>query len=107
MAPSAQYEERTLPIIGGHEKARTRAKKPYTYSGSLDSFQQINSTPIIGREILGLHIKDLLKSPDSDTQIRDLAITGTHFPCIHVPFEVIRIPISNLLMKFPNEASFS
>lgn len=76
MAPSAQYEELALPIIGGHEKARTRATKPYTYSGSLDSFKHNDSTPIIGREIIGLQIRDILQSPESDAKIRDLAITG-------------------------------
>jgi hypothetical protein len=76
MAPSAQFEETTLPIVGGNSKARTLATKPYTYSGSLDAFQHNDSTPIIGREILGLQISDVLKSADSDAQIRDIAITG-------------------------------
>jgi hypothetical protein len=64
------------PIRGGHEKARPRVTQPLTYSGSLDSYEQHDSTPSIGREIPTLQIKKLLSSPESDTLIRDLAITG-------------------------------
>jgi hypothetical protein len=65
-------------IRGGHEKARPRATQPLTYSGSLDAYDQNDSTPSIGREIPGLQIKKLLSSADSDTLIRDLAISGKY-----------------------------
>lgn len=63
-------------IVGGHEKARRQSTKPLVYSGSLDSFKQNDFTPSIGREIPGLQIEKILTSPDADTLIRDLAITG-------------------------------
>ena len=72
-------------IRGGHEKARPRGTQPSTYSGSLDSYEQHDSTPSIGREIPTLQINKILNAPDADTLIRDLAITGkisllsTHF----------------------------
>ncbi|KAH9210308.1 putative TfdA family taurine dioxygenase [Leptodontidium sp. 2 PMI_412] len=62
-------------IIGGHEKARRQSTKPVVYSGSLDSFEHNDSTPTIGREIPGLQIEKILTSPESDSLIRDLAIT--------------------------------
>ncbi len=76
--PSAQPLAVHPSIRGGNEKARPRITQPITYSGSLDSFKQIDSTPTVGREIPDLQIKKLLSSPDSDTLIRDLAITGKY-----------------------------
>ena len=74
--PSA-IETATPPSIrGGHEKARPRTTEPAVYSGSLDSYQQNDFTVSIGREIPDLQIKKILTSPDADTLIRDLAITG-------------------------------
>ncbi|KAF8856096.1 putative TfdA family taurine dioxygenase [Acephala macrosclerotiorum] len=64
-----------LAIRGGHEKARPREAGPFKYSGSLDSYEQFDSTPTVGREIPTLQIKSLLNSPNADTLIRDLAIT--------------------------------
>jgi len=73
--PSAQPSTPPPSIRGGNDKARPRATKPFTYSGSLDSYEQNDSTPTVGREIPGLQIKKLLSSPDADTLVRDLAIT--------------------------------
>src|SRR6187402_437168 len=74
--PSAQPSTPPPAIRGGHEKARPRTTGPYIYSGSLDSYEHIDSTPSIGREIPALQIKQISASPDADTLIRDLAITG-------------------------------
>jgi hypothetical protein len=73
--PSTPPPEKAA-ILGGHEKARPRTTEPYTYSGSLDVYEHNDSTPTVGREIPGLQIKKILTSPDADTLIRDLAITG-------------------------------
>jgi hypothetical protein len=74
--PSAQPPTPPPSIRGGNDKARPRATQPFTYSGSLDSYEQNDSTPTIGREIPGLQIRKLLSSSDADTLVRDLAITG-------------------------------
>jgi hypothetical protein len=74
--PSAQPASPPPSILGGNEKARPRATQPFTYSGSLDSYEHTDSTPTVGREIPTLQIKKILSSPDADTLIRDLAITG-------------------------------
>tara|TARA_R110002060_G_scaffold20356_1_gene27711 strand:+ start:1172 stop:1423 length:252 start_codon:yes stop_codon:yes gene_type:complete len=76
--PSADPIPEPIPstIVGDHEKARRQSTKPLVYSGSLDSFKHNDFTPSIGREIPGLQIEKILTSPDADTLIRDLAITG-------------------------------
>jgi hypothetical protein len=74
--PSAQPSTPPPAIVGGNDKARPREVGPFISSGSLDSYEQNDITPSIGREIPGIQIKELLTSPDSDTLIRDLAITG-------------------------------
>ncbi|KAI8936663.1 hypothetical protein NX059_007060 [Plenodomus lindquistii] len=60
-------------VVGGHFDARSRLQKPLVYSGSLDTFDYQDLTPVIGREYNGLQVTDLLKW--GDELIRDLAIT--------------------------------
>lgn len=67
----------SLSIRGGNDKARSHLTAPLQNSGSLDSYEAFDSTTTVGREIPGLQISKLLSSPDSDTLIRDLAITST------------------------------
>ncbi len=76
--PSADPVSPVPAILGGHEKARPKSTQPLVYSGSLDSFEHFDSTPPVGREIPGLQIEKSLASPDADTLIRDLAITGKY-----------------------------
>lgn len=68
-------ETTTSAIVGGYETARPRLLRPLTYTGTLDSFQHQDITPVIGREYEGLQVTDLLKW--GDDMIRDLAVTGT------------------------------
>ena len=63
-------------IRGGNAKARTRCRKPLTYSGSLDSYSHQDVTPVIGREFQGLQAVDLLQAHNSDQLIQDLAVTS-------------------------------
>lgn len=57
-------------------EARTRLTKPLEYAGLLDSFQNSDLTPVIGREYHGLQVNDFLKASNSDALIRDLAVTS-------------------------------
>jgi hypothetical protein len=52
-------------------------KQPLKYSGSLDKYEHFDVTPTIGREYPNLSLTELLDSPESETLIRDLAITST------------------------------
>lgn len=59
-------------------------KKPLKLSGSLDSFESFDVTPIIGREFPTANLKEWLHSPNSDALLRDLAIISMHpLPTIH------------------------
>lgn len=48
--------------------------EPLKYSGTLDSYEYFEVTPCLGREYPKLSIRDMLKAPNSDDMIRDLAI---------------------------------
>lgn len=62
------------PVDASAEVARTRLDKPLSYSGSLDSYEQSDLTPVIGTEFEGLQVTDLLVA-GNDALIRDLAAT--------------------------------
>lgn len=55
-------------------------KEPLKLSGSLESFESFDVTPVIGREFPSANLKEWLQSPNSDALLRDLAITSTHCP---------------------------
>ena len=71
--------EETLPErLTGH-------KEPLKLSGALDQFEHFDVTPVIGREYVNVSLAELLKAPNSDELIRDLAITSTsRLTFIHV-----------------------
>lgn len=64
-------------------EARTRLRKPLEYSGSLDSFQNSDLTPVIGREYYGLQVADILAAENSDVLVRDLAATSQSCPSVY------------------------
>lgn len=64
----------TASIRGGNSKAQTRCRKPLINSGSLDKFNHVDLTPVIGREFSGVQVTDFLQA---DQQlIDDLATTS-------------------------------
>ncbi|KAK4185758.1 putative taurine catabolism dioxygenase [Podospora australis] len=101
MAPSAvetaqqavdEIKEKVLPI---HEKKQatethevkpvtqedalpellTNHVEPLTLKGVLDQFESFDVTPVIGREYSKVDLVTLLRAPNSDELLRDLAIT--------------------------------
>ncbi|KAL0943296.1 alpha-ketoglutarate-dependent sulfonate [Colletotrichum truncatum] len=64
-----QVQEEELPEL------RTGHKEPLKLSGALDKFEHFEVTPIIGREYPNVDLKELLRAPNSDDLLRDLAIT--------------------------------
>ncbi|KAH7073182.1 hypothetical protein FB567DRAFT_572922 [Paraphoma chrysanthemicola] len=57
----------------GLQKSGTRLSAPLKYSGSLDEYDHIAVTPVIGEEFTKLQISEIL---EDDNKIRDLAILG-------------------------------
>ena len=55
----------------------TGAPAPLKLGKSLDAYEKTDSTPTIGTEFArGAQLADLLKAPNADEIIRDLAILG-------------------------------
>ena len=73
MAPAATSD---LPIRSAPVDERFYPE-PLKLSGALDQFDYEDTTPVIGREFINVNIvDDLLKAPNSDERIRDLAINS-------------------------------
>ncbi|KAK3315843.1 hypothetical protein B0H66DRAFT_272302 [Apodospora peruviana] len=50
-------------------------KEPLKLSGALDHLESFDVTPVIGREYVNVDVVELLRAPNSDELLRDLAIT--------------------------------
>ena len=56
----------------------TGSPAPLTLGNSLDKLTKSDLTPLIGTEFArGVQIRDLLKAPNADDILKDLAILGT------------------------------
>ena len=53
-------------------------RKPLELSGALDQYESFDVTPVIGREFPNINLKEVLRAPNSDELIRDLAITSRY-----------------------------
>jgi hypothetical protein len=74
MAPSATESPQVTTAI---HPGKAAAAKPWVKStGSLDHFEHIEVTPVIGREYPHLNLVSLLKSPNSEDLLRELALTS-------------------------------
>lgn len=58
-----------------HEPSKL-IRQPMRTAGLLETYAYTDATPIIGREFRELQIADLMKAPNRDELIRDLAING-------------------------------
>lgn len=56
-------------VLTGH-------REPLKLSGALEEFESFEVTPIIGREYVDVDLAELLRAPNSDDLLRDLAITS-------------------------------
>lgn len=54
----------------------TNHREPLKLSGALDQSKAFDVTPIIGREFVDVDLAEILRAPNSDDLIRDLAITS-------------------------------
>jgi len=74
MSPSAiSVEQTTIPIV-----STTKLPKPLKSSGSLDQYESIDITPIIGTEYPTVKLVDLINAPNADELLRDLAIKSNN-----------------------------
>ncbi|KAK2056346.1 TfdA family taurine catabolism dioxygenase TauD [Colletotrichum caudatum] len=74
-AKESQPASDPIPQDEALPEVRTGHKEPLKPSGALDQFEHFDVTPIIGREYPNVDLKGLIRAPNSDELIRDLAIT--------------------------------
>ena len=74
MAPSA-VEPDTAPVVVP-VSTKGSSREPLQPSGSLDSYESFEVTPVIGREYPTANLVDFLDAPNSDELLRDLAIAS-------------------------------
>ena len=72
MAPSAVEVE--SPQNGTAQVKQLHARQPLKSTRSLDRFESVDITPVIGTEFPEANLVELLKSPNADEYLRDLAI---------------------------------
>lgn len=95
MAPSA-VETTDFPVISSKQDHR----EPLKSSGSLDKFESIDITPVIGTEYPTANLVEWINSPNADELIRDLAIKSKKLNRISL--------VTSLTFKqFPNVALYS
>lgn len=75
MAPSLTDTTPVVPVVDGKSSNKALQREPLRLKGSLDAFESFEVTPIIGREYPTANLKDILRAPNSDDLLRDLAIT--------------------------------
>ena len=82
MAPSATVPvDLHPPPDKGANATKSRNTEPLKKSGALDAaFEFDDVTPTIGREITAQIVEDILKAPNADDLLRDLAITSKCSP---------------------------
>jgi hypothetical protein len=67
----------TITAVGREATTQEHStRKPLELSGALEGYQSFDVTPVIGREFVNVNLKELLRAPNSDDLIRDLAITS-------------------------------
>ena len=74
-----QHDLPVVPNVAPSVKSAfaNRLYGPLQYSGSLDAYRYIESTPVIGREYPDIQLTDLL---NDDQKLRDLAVLGSRYP---------------------------
>jgi len=71
MAPSAVAAETIVP------NPVAKFPTPLKSTKSLDQYESIDITPVIGTEYPNVKLIDLINAPNSDELLRDLAIKST------------------------------
>lgn len=79
-----QVQEEELPEL------YTNHKEPLKLSGALEVFDSFDVTPVIGREYSNVDLVKLLRAPNSDELLRDLAITSE--------YRIHETPMRNMLL---------
>lgn len=73
-------DDATTATKNKQQSSSSYPREPLQLRGVLDKFAYEEATPLLGREYPGVNVvDDLLRAPDSDALLRDVAITSTFF----------------------------
>ena len=88
MSPAATTEAAAPPqntvVVPELVKGAQTLPEPLKSSGSLDAFESIDVTPIIGTEFPKANLAEWIAAPNADALLRDLAIKSTSIPSLHL-----------------------
>lgn len=77
MAPAVVEDSPSQDVPSTKGTAQQKYPEPLKPSGALDQFKFEETTPVIGREFIGVNIvDDILNAENADESLRDLAITS-------------------------------
>jgi hypothetical protein len=77
MAPAlTETAESAIPIREHITSKKGLKQAPLKYSGALDAYEHFDLTPTIGREFPTASVTEILRAPNSDDLLRDLAYTS-------------------------------
>ena len=98
MAPSAVSVENVDRI---EVKEVAQRREPLKSSGSVDQYQTVDLTPVIGTEFPDANLVEWINAPNADERLRDLAIKSK-------PIQALLIgKASSLKLQSLSVASFS
>lgn len=82
MAPAIVEDVPSQDVPSTKETTEQKYPEPLKPSGALDQFKFEETTPVIGREFIGVNIvDDILNADNADERLRDLAITSMANTC--------------------------
>ena len=73
MAPTALESSSVTDAISNLKIGGKLQKEPIKPTGALDQYESFDVTPVIGREFKNLNLVELLRAPNSDELLRELA----------------------------------
>lgn len=77
MAPGIIDDDVASNTFPAKDASQPQYQAPLKLSGALDQFKHEETTPVIGREFIGVNIvDDLLNAENAEERLRDLAITS-------------------------------
>jgi hypothetical protein len=103
MSPTAVESTPAVPI-----PAKGKVGSPLQVTGALKDLESVEISPTIGREYPKADLAEILKAPNSDELIRDLAVTSkyhSHEPAKSLRFSATKAPL--MLTVFDKKKSLS
>lgn len=86
--------------INGQQSTHT-VNLPLQRNGSLDDYNYVDLTPVIGREFPTANLVDMMNAPNSDELLTELALTSTTIRARHQSHSLISHSLSTRRCMVP------